>query len=191
MSTARRLASREELFARGEARVEVIGGTVVEKAAPSYDHSDAQLGAGSFLRARFHRGGGGGGDAPGGWWIVTGCEIELGPHDLYRPDLVGWRRDRVPQRPEGRCITTRPDWVCEILSASNARADLVDKLRVYQRAQIPHCWIVDPVERVLSLYRNTGHAFEVALTATRGETVHAEPFHQVPFPVGLLFGDDA
>lgn len=31
----------------------------------------------------------------------------------------------------------------------------------------------------------------VVLTATRGETVHAEPFEPVPFPVGILFGDDA
>lgn len=192
MSTAHRLATREDLFARhDDARVEVIGGAVVEKAAPSYEHSDAQAGATSFLRSRFHRGGGGGGSAPGGWWIVTECEIELAPHEIYRPDLVGWRRDRVPQRPEGRCIATRPDWVCEILSASNARTDLVDKLRVYQRAQVPHYWIVDPAERVLAVYRNTGKTFEVVLTATRGETVNAEPFEQVPFPVGILFGDDA
>lgn len=190
MSTAQKLATREDLFARDDERLEVIGGTVAEKAAPSYEHSDAQAGATSFLRSRFHRGGGGG-DSPGGWWIVTECEIALEAHEIYRPDLVGWRRDRVRQRPEGRCITIRPDWVCEILSASNARTDLVDKLRVYQRAQVPHYWIVDPAERVLSVYRNTGPTFEVVLTATRGETVHAEPFEQVPFPVGILFGDDA
>lgn len=190
MSTAHRLATREDLFARGDERVEVIAGAIVEKAAPSYDHSDAQLGAGSFLRAHFH-GGGGGGGGPGGWWIVSECEVELASHEIYRPDLVGWRRDRVPTRPEGRCITIRPDWVCEILSPSNARTDLVDKLRVYQRSGIPHYWIIDPVEHVLTVFRNTGATFELALTATRGETVRPEPFEALPLPVGILFGDDA
>lgn len=190
MSTAPRLATREDLFARPDARIEIVGGAVVEKASPSYDHSDAQAGATTFLRDRFHRGGGGGGGSPGGWWIVTECEIELEPHEIYRPDLVGWRRARVPERPSGRCITIRPDWVGEVLSPSNARNDLVTKLRVYQRAQVPHYWVIDPVEKILSVYRNTGHAFEVALTAGPGETVGAEPFEAVPLRVGILFGED-
>lgn len=189
MSTAPRLATREDLFARSDERIEVVAGAVVEKAAPTYDHSDAQLGAGSFLREHFHRGGGGGG-RPGGWWIVSECEIELGPHEIYRPDLVGWRRERVPARPSGRCITVRPDWVGEVLSPSNARTDLVLKLRVYQQAQVPHYWVIDPSERILSVYRNTGRAFEIALTASSGDTVHAEPFEAVALRVGLLFGED-
>ncbi len=191
MSTAKKLATREDLFARGDERMEIVAGALVEKLAPSYDHSDTQLGAGTFLRSRFHRGGGGDGSAPGGWWIVTECEIELAPSEIYRPDLVGWRRDRVPHRPQGRCITIRPDWVAEVLSPSNASTDVVLKFRVYQRAQVPHYWTIDPAERILTVYRNTGHAFEVALTAGPGETVRAEPFDAVPLPVGILFGDDA
>ena len=190
MTAARAFATRDELLALGDEPVEVIGGVVVEKAAPSYDHADAQSGAAAFLRPRFHRDRGDG-ERPGGWWIVSECDIELERHEVYRPDLVGWRRDRVPQRPAGRFITTRPDWVCEILSASNARNDLVAKLRTYQRAGVPHYWIVDPEECVLTVYRNTGRTFEVALTATRGETLCVEPFDAVELPVGLLFGDDA
>lgn len=187
---ATKRATIADLLALGEGRFELIGGEIVEKASPSYDHSDAQLGAGTFLRSHFHHGGGGGGGGPGGWWIVTECEIVLPQGDVFRPDLVGWRRDRVPERPRGRLIEIRPDWVCEILSTSNARRDLVDKLRAYQHAAVPHYWIVDPEERVLTVDRHRGSTYEVALAATRGETVHAEPFDAVPLPVGLLFGDD-
>jgi Uma2 family endonuclease len=109
---------------------------------------------------------------------------------VYRPDLVGWRRTRVPTRHEGRAIKTRPDWVCEILSPANARNDLVLKLRVYQRAGVPHYWIIDPQEKVLTVYRNTGVTFEIALVAQAGETVRAEPFETESLVVGILFGED-
>jgi Uma2 family endonuclease len=110
---------------------------------------------------------------------------------VYRPDLVGWRRARVPTRPSGQPITVRPDWVCEILSRSNARNDLVDKLRAYQRAEAPHYWIVDPDQEVLTAYRFGSGTYEVALTAGRDETVRAEPFGEVDLRVGVFFGDDA
>ena len=186
---ARRAATEADLIGLGEGRYEILGGEIVEKAEPSYEHSDAQAAGITFLRSRFHHGGGPPG--PGGWWIVSECEIVLEQHEVYRPDLVGWRRDRVPERPRGRAIKIRPDWVCEILSKSNAKTDLVDKLRVYQRDSIPHYWIVDPVEQVLTVYRHSGSTYEVALTAGREETVHAEPFDAVALPVGILCGDDA
>jgi Uma2 family endonuclease len=102
----------------------------------------------------------------------------------------GYLRDRVPQRPHGRAIRIRPDWVCEILSPTHARNDLVTKLRVYLEAAVPHYWIVDPDAQVLTVYRRRDTTYEVALTATRGETVRAEPFEAVELPVGILFGDD-
>lgn len=179
------LATASDLGAL-EGRFEVLAGEVVEKAAPTYEHSDAQLGGGTFLRSRFHHGGGG----PGGWWIVSECEIELERHEVYGPDLVGWRRARVLDRPSGRPVRERPDWVCEILSRSNAKNDLVHKLRVYLRAGIPHYWIVDPEARVLTVYRHVGRTYEVALTASQGETVHAEPFEQEPLPVDVFFGGE-
>ena len=74
---------------------------------------------------------------------------------------------------------------------SNAKNDLVDELRVYRRAGIPQDWVLDPAEKILTVYRNTERAFEVALTAGPGETVRAEPLDAVTLPVGTLFGDDA
>jgi Uma2 family endonuclease len=184
---ASKLATAADLLRLGEAPFEVLGGELVEKAAPSFEHSDAQLGGGAFLRSRFH--GGGGGDTPGGWWLVTECEIELETHEVFRPDLVGWRRTSVSERPRGRPVRVRPDWVCEILSPSNARTDLVHKLRAYQRAGVPHYWIVDPQAEVLTVYRHSGSAYEVALTAGGDETVHAEPFEAVALPLAVFWGN--
>jgi Uma2 family endonuclease len=171
-----------------EVHAEVIGGEIVEKAAPTPEHSDAQFGLGTFLRVRFHRGLGG--RFPGGWWILGEVELEFETHEVYRPDLAGWRRERVSERPRERPIRIRPDWVCEILSPSTARRDLGEKMRTLHRSSVPHYWIVDPEHETLTVYRWTGEGYLAALTAGRGERVRAEPFQAVELPVGILFGEE-
>jgi len=186
-SAARRLATAADLLALpGDARSEVVAGTVVEKAAPSGEHSLAQSGLTMFLGS-FHRRGGGG---PGGWWILVEVDIELEPHEVYRPDVAGWRREGHPAPPRGRPLRTRPDWICEVLSPSNARTDLVTKFRVLHRCGVPHYWIVDPERELLVVHRWEPAGYLTALTAGRGETVRAEPFDAIELPIGILFGDE-
>lgn len=118
-SPLRRCATAADLAALpGDPFAEVIEGEIVEKASPSAEHGDAQAGLAAILRRRFHRRGGG--SVPGGWWILTEVEIELESHEIYRPDLVGWRRVNLPARPSRRPVRIRPDWVCEVVSPSNA-----------------------------------------------------------------------
>lgn len=163
---------------------EVIAGAIVEKAAPSYEHGDAQSSLAEILKPPFQRGRSG----PGGWRLVTGVEIELETHEVYRPDLVGWRRSRVPVRPHGRPIRERPDWVAEILSLSNAETDLGKKLFAYQRAGVPHYWIIDPEHETLTVYRWTGEGYVVHLTAGKQERVRAAPFEEIELTIAELFG---
>lgn len=57
--------------------------------------------------------------------VATEVEILLESADLVRPDIVGWRRDRCPERPVGFPIKTSPDWICEIVSPGNANHDTI------------------------------------------------------------------
>lgn len=168
--------------------MEIVHGVIVHKAEPTAEHGDAQLGLGAHLRQHFHRASGRGG--PGGWWILVEVDVELAPHEVYRPDIVGWRRERVPERPRGRPITIRPDFVCEVLSESNAATDQVDKFRVYAENGVPFYWIADPSRKILTVYRLENGFYVVALQAKAGETVHAPPFEETPLRVGQLFGED-
>lgn len=190
MSAVRnRRVTFEDLARLGDdARAEVIGGVIIEKASPTMEHGDAQGATVEFLRRRFVRRPGG--RWPGGWWIGTEIEVEYGPHEIYRHDVVGWRRDRVPERPSGRPIRVRPDWVCEILSPSNEKRDLVDKMKGLHAAAVPHYWIINPEPKVLVVHRWRDEGYLVALTASSGETGRAEPFDGVELRVGVLFGDE-
>lgn len=183
---ARRLSRAEELLAGQdpERRLEVLAGELVEKAAPSWEHSDAQAAMSELLRPRFRRGGHGG----GGWWLLSEPDIAFGPSDVCRPDLAGWRRERVTERPTGSPIDLRSDWICEILSPSTARRDLGYKRDVYQRAGVPHYWVVDVEREMLLVLRREPSAYAIVLTAGPDEHVRAEPVEAMEFPVGLLFG---
>jgi len=181
-----RLATAEDLAALPEDhRAEVIGGALIEKAAPSFEHGDAQSSLAGFLKDLYQRGRGG----PGGWWIGTEVEVVLAVHEVYLPDVAGWRRERVPDRPKGRPIRIRPDWVCEVLSVSNALNDLGVKLVSYHRAGVPHYWVVDPACETLTVFRSTSEGYVLTVSAGRGDAVKAEPFDAVELRVGDLFGD--
>jgi len=187
---ARRGATIQDFLAipEGERFHELIAGALVEKAAPSGEHGAAQaviVGAivPGFLRKSGHGG-------PGGWWIATEVEILLESGEIVRPDVVGWRRERCPERPTGTLVKLRPDWTCEIISPSNANDDTIKKLRIYHHAKIGHYWLVDPRDTTLTVMRWSEPGYVTVLRAERGEVVRAEPFEAVEIAVGMLFGDD-
>ena len=170
----------------GDARAEIIHGVIVEKASPSAEHGASQAAYSAVLVRRFQRGLGG--RWPGGWWFGTEIEVEYETHEVYLHDMVGWRRDRVPQRPTGRPVRTRPDWACELLSPSNAKRDLIDKFQVLHTNGVRHYWIADPLEHTLIVHRWEPRGYLVVLTAAAGDVVRAEPFDAVELRVSTLFG---
>ena len=84
----------------------------------------------------------------------------------------------------------RPDWICEIVSNSNRTTDTVIKLRRYHQAGVAHYWILDQVDTTLTVHRYTSDGYLVALRATAGERVRAEPFDAIELEVSVLLGAD-
>lgn len=171
-----------------DARIELIDGEFVEKAAPTFDHGRAQGHTAGAISGPFDRRTDGPG-GPGGWWIATEVDVLLDGRG-YRPDLAGWRRERSPEPPNDRPVTLRPDWICEIVSDSNRTTDTVVKLRRYHQAGVPHYWILDQVDRTLTVYRHTADGYLVALRADASERVRAEPFAAIELAVSVLLGAD-
>jgi Uma2 family endonuclease len=184
----RSLATIADLLAIPEEdrRHEVIDGELVEKEATSGRHGGAQLRIGEALAPYNRRPGG---RAPGGWLFASETEILFEPTQVLRPDVAGWRRDRLAELPAEVPIEVLPDWVCEILSQDRKR-DLVKKKRIYHQHRVGHYWIVDPANETLSVHRWHADGYLEVLVAERGERVRAEPFGELELAVGILFGDD-
>jgi Uma2 family endonuclease len=87
--------------------------------------------------------------------VAGGSLAELELHvdgDVLLPDDCGWRWDRFDVDGDVVGIGIAPDWVCEVISPSTARADRVLKMPAYARIGVPHLWIVDPVLRTIEVY---------------------------------------
>jgi len=183
---SRRLATASDLLALSDDQpAEIVSGEVVPKALPSFAHGSAQAALGGAL-FRF-RGPPGGPDGPGGWWLATEVEVQYETHEVYRHDLVGWRRERLGGKPSDRPVRLRPDWVCEILSPSNASNDTVKKLRVLHKHGVPHYWLLDPDALTLRVLRWVQEGYLEVLSATADETVRAEPFDSVELALRVVF----
>ncbi len=161
---------------------EVIDGTLYTNPRPAMPHATASSDLFGIISPAFRYGRGG----PGGWWIIFEPELHLGK-DIVVPDIAGWRRERMPERPTGAYCTLAPDWVCEALSPSTRKIDLGDKKIVYARAGVSYLWFVDPDERSLE-----------ALVLHKGEwmlidklfdyaTVSLPPFDAISIDLGELW----
>ncbi|NUP09442.1 MAG: Uma2 family endonuclease [Polyangiaceae bacterium] len=186
VSTARKLHTVADLdaFDQDEDRVELIGGEIVREST-SFEHGDAQLSIGIEIKGRFQGSGPPGGE---GWWFGSEVDVVYSEIDCFRHDVSGWRKSRVPDRPAGRRVRIRPDWVCEILS-TNRNKDLRDKRRTLHQHGVPHYWIMDLEEPLLTVLRHHADGYVIIATVGPGERARLEPFDAVELEVAALFGD--
>ena len=185
-SPAPKLATYADLLALPEdVRAEVLAGEIVTTPAPLPRHSHVQGAARSFIGRPFHDDDGRGG--PGGWWIFVEVDIALGPNDIVRSDLAGWRWERLPKPGSLRPIEIAPDWICEILSPATAARDRVHKRNLYARSGIPHYWLIDPAARVLeALALRDGAWLEVGVYDDES-AARIPPFELIELEVGRSF----
>lgn len=195
MSTAapRRPKTDDELRAELAAlpehlKGEIIDGELFVQPRPRFRHARAALFLGHHVGGAFDfddRG-------PGGWWILVEPGIELPGAPEVAPDLGGWRRSEMPEPPaEGLPITTVPGWVCEVLSPSNQRWDVLKKFPFYARIGVPWLWVVDPRAHTLEVRALVDGAWSVRSTHGDEEHVRLPPFDAIEIPLARMWIRDA
>jgi Uma2 family endonuclease len=98
---------------------------------------------------------------------------------VFRPDLLGWRKARFPRPPSQQRAHVVPDRVCEVISPSHRRHDLITKGDAYARIGVRHRWYVDPDIRVLQTFElSRGRWIETGAFA-ENDIVRATPFEAV------------
>jgi len=168
---------------------EILDGMLVQKEATSGEHALTQ----GAVRAKLDGFSGhkNGPSRPGGWWLLTEPTIRLSAYQTARPDVAGWRRERMPERPSGFPLHLRPDWVCEIHGAADARRrDTLQKRRIYAEHGVPHYWLLDAERETLTVLRLVGEVFVEVQHVDRHAVLRAEPFDGLEISVAALFGHD-
>lgn len=183
---ASRLATYADLLRLPEdVRAEVLSGQVITSPAPLPRHSKVQRAIGRFVGGPFDDDDGHGG--PGGWWIFVEVDVRLGVHDIVRPDLAGWRRERLADPGALRPIDVVPDWICEVLSPSTASLDRVTKSKLYADSGVLHYWLVDADARTLEAFELIDRRWGLAGSYGDDALARVPPFQEVELPIGRLF----
>ncbi len=128
---------------------EIIEGVLYTMTRPRSRHQRALTRVGGKLSDGFDAGDGG----PGGWWILVEPGSELPNTPEISPDIAGWRKERMPELPRDTAIQVVPDWVCEILSPSTHRHNLLIKKPYYARIGVQYHWTIDLEGRVVIAHR--------------------------------------
>ena len=93
------------------------------------------------------------------------CHVYIAPFDVRLPKSTEEddQVDTVVQpdvlivsdlkKLDARGVRGAPDWVAEVLSPSTASHDQTVKLSAYERAGVREVWLIDPVDRTLTIYR--------------------------------------
>jgi len=161
---------------------EIIDGQLVTHPRPSPRHGATASALGVELGDAFQKGRGG----PGGWIFIDEPELHLGPQ-IVVPDLVGWKRERLPAYPEKSYFDISPDWICEVLSASTETRDRTVKTRIYADAGIPHFWLIDPRQQLLEAFElQQGRWTKIGAWSSDDE-VRAAPFDAITFSLADLW----
>ena len=120
-------------------RYEIVNGVLIMTPAPSPEHQDIVGEIFSALRTHIKLAGLG--------RVFTGpIDVDLGPKNVYQPDLVvvlNTHLDRVAEKK----IIGAPDLVVEVASPSTAAYDRLTKYEKYAHAGIIEYWIVKPKSR--------------------------------------------
>jgi Uma2 family endonuclease len=186
MESARKLATYADLFTLGDdVKAEIIAGAISVMPAPLPRHAKVQRALGNFIGKPFEDDDGRGG--PGGWWILPEVDIAFTPHDVVRPDVAGWRRERLVEPWDQRPIETVPDWICEVLSPSNVAYDRVTKRELYATHGVPFYWLIDPEARTLEALRLREGVWVDAGAFDDTAVARIPPFEAIELEVGRLF----
>ena len=183
MVAAKKLATYADLVALPPHVIgQIVFGTLHAHPRPAFPHAAASSALGEELGPPFKRGKGG----PGGWIILDEPELHLGA-DILVPDLGGWRRTRLREIPNAAYTSLAPGCVCEVLSPSTGSLDRGDKLKVYEREQVPHVWLVDPAAKTLEVLALDGSSYRVAEVFTEDAKVRAIPFDAIELDLSILW----
>ncbi len=112
--------------------------------------------------------------------------VERDPLKTRQPDLLFVSNERTEILQE--IVEGAPDLVVEILSPSNSRADIQDKLNDYVGLGVRECWLVSPEGRTVEVLIAAEGVWQRASLSGVGDSVISDVLEQFEVAVSDIFG---
>lgn len=183
MATATDHITAEQYFesSREGDRTQLIDGVMVVN-EPRFLHGVVQLEIASALKAWSD-------GEPGRGRASMPIDVVMSEHDVYGPDVVWFREERIPRDWEAK-RQEMPDLAVEIRSSGTWRFDIGRKRDTYEAGGLPELWLVDTgAEQVLVHRRSTPTAprYDIRLTLSPGELLSSPMLPGFELGVAELF----
>jgi Uma2 family endonuclease len=113
---------------------------------------------------------------PGDWWVQGPNDFAVAGREVFRPDLLGWRKSRLPNPSRTERVDVVPDWVCEFITKDSRAYDLKTKRAAYARVGVRYRWYIDLETHVLSVFELTADGWRELGVYCDDDSVRAPPF---------------
>ncbi len=122
--------------------------------------------------------------------------IQRAPLRVRQPDVLYLSAERTgihgPAQLRGMALLeVPPDLVVEVLSPSNTRRDIEDKLQDYQRAGVRECWLVSPEAETVEMLRLSIDAVAVVRIIGVDGTLESEAIGEFTLRLRDIFRQQA
>ena len=162
-------------------RYEIVDGKMIMPPSPNLEHQTI-LGQLHFLMYQFlneHN--------LGRVWVAPlDVLVQREPLRTRQPDLLFVSSERASIL--GQIIEGGPDLVVEILSPSNTRAAMDEKLSDYARLGVRECWIVAPEGRTIEALELSEGKWQRLEIYGLGDTLRSQVLEGLELPVAEIFG---
>jgi len=138
MATTTLVSVEEYLATDYEPDADYVDGEIEERTLPKKKHSRIQVALAAKWAGRP--------DVA----VYTELRVQITPTLFRVPDVLLIERSRDTDEE----IVTRPPWLCiEIRSDEDRISRVLERIEDYFAMGVPHCWILDPYERVAYICR--------------------------------------
>ena len=156
---------------------ELIDGDILRDHTPTFHHQRLSRRLQRILEEYFAK------VDPRGEVFDAPLDVYFDKYTVLQPDLLYLPGDRPAKN---NPVDSLPELVVEILSPSSVRQDRVAKLNCYQRARVPHYWIVDPDNCIIEAYELRDQHYVSMVRCFDGTFVHPS-FPGLSFDVSAFF----
>jgi Uma2 family endonuclease len=116
-------------------------------------------------------------------------DVILAEDTVVQPDILFVARERMSIVSE-RGIEAAPNLVVEILSRRTRRTDRTTKMRLYGRAGVQECWLVDADAQTVEVFALREGQYVLTAAQSGDETLHSDVVSGLTIPLRTIFADD-
>ena len=112
--------------------------------------------------------------------------VVLSDINVVEPDLV-YVSNAKKNLIKERGVFGSPDLVVEVLSKGNKKMDRTRKFKLYAQFKVPHCWIVDPMEKTMELHELKKEEYQLSGKKQGNEIIKPALFSGLEFSLKELW----